>query len=56
MRDFITDAMFNFDGGVRQIIGPQGTGGIFATYPQTFVSLEVGLIDQVRHERLRQNQ
>jgi hypothetical protein len=44
----ITDALFNFDGGIRQIIGPQGTGGIFATYPQEFVSLEVGLTDQVK--------
>ncbi|KAF4523345.1 hypothetical protein B566_EDAN005499 [Ephemera danica] len=41
------DAMYNFDQGNRQILGPQGTGGIFATYPQTFVSLEVGLIDQI---------
>ncbi|XP_059484045.1 aquaporin-9-like isoform X2 [Neocloeon triangulifer] len=41
------DALFNFDGGIRQIIGPQGTAGIFATYPQEFVSLEVGFADQV---------
>lgn len=42
-----SDALNNFDGGIRQIIGPQGTAGIFATYPQEFVSLEVGFADQV---------
>lgn len=43
-----SDALNNFDGGIRQIIGPQGTAGIFATYPQEFVSLEVGFADQVK--------
>ena len=26
-----------FDGGVRQVLGPQGTAGIFATYPQPYL-------------------
>jgi len=37
-----------FDGGVRQVLGPQGTGGIFATYPQPYLStFPGGFIDQV---------
>ena len=37
-----------FDGGVRQVLGPQGTAGIWATYPQPFLStLPGGFIDQV---------
>jgi len=33
---------------VRQVLGPQGTGGIWATYPQQFLSLfPGGFIDQV---------
>ena len=37
-----------FDGGVRQVLGPQGTGGIFATYPQAYLStFPGGFIDQV---------
>jgi MIP family channel proteins len=43
-----SDALANFDGGVRQVLGPQGTAGIWATYPQPFVSpLPGGLIDQI---------
>ena len=41
------DAFAHFDGGVRQVAGPQGTGGIFATYPQPFLSLAGGFVDQV---------
>ena len=41
------DAFTHFDGGVRQVAGPQGTAGIFATYPQPFLSLAGGLVDQV---------
>ena len=47
---FITyrEAFDHFDGGVRQVGGPQGTAGIFATYPQAFLStFPGGLIDQV---------
>lgn len=41
------EALQAFDGGVRQIAGPQGTAGIFATYPQPFLSVTGGLIDQI---------
>ena len=37
-----------FDGGVRQVSGPLGTAGIFATYPQPYLStFPGGFIDQV---------
>jgi MIP family channel proteins len=42
------EAFSAFDGGVRQISGGQGTAGIFATYPQTFLStFPGGFIDQI---------
>ena len=42
------DALGHFDGGTRQVLGPHGTAGIWATYPQPFLSpLPGGLIDQV---------
>lgn len=41
------EAFDAFDGGVRQVQGAQGTAGIFATYPQTFLSIAGGFIDQV---------
>ena len=42
------DALRSFDGGVRQVLGPQGTAGIWATYPQPFLSpIPGGLIDQI---------
>jgi MIP family channel proteins len=42
------DALRAFDGGSRQVLGPQGTAGIWATYPQPFLSpLPGGLIDQI---------
>jgi MIP family channel proteins len=41
------DALAAFDGGVRQISGALGTAGIFATYPQAFLSPVGGFIDQV---------
>lgn len=37
-----------FDGGVRQVLGTQGTAGIFATYPQAYLStFPGGFIDQI---------
>ena len=40
-------AFDHFDGGVRQVLGPQGTAGIFATYPQSFLAtFPAGFIDQ----------
>jgi len=47
---FVTyrEALNNFDGGLRQVAGAQGTAGIFATYPQAFLSnVPGGLIDQI---------
>lgn len=42
------DALQAFDGGSRQVLGPQGTAGIWATYPQPFLApLPGGLIDQI---------
>ena len=42
------EALGAYDGGVRQVLGPQGTAGIWATYPQPFLStFPGGFIDQV---------
>ena len=42
------EAFTHFDGGVRQVTGAQATAGIFATYPQPFLSnVPGGLVDQV---------
>lgn len=42
------EALNAFDGGLRQVTGPQGTAGIWATYPQAFLStFPGGFIDQV---------
>ena len=41
------EAFDRFDGGVRQVAGAQATAGIFATYPQPFLSIAGGLVDQV---------
>jgi MIP family channel proteins len=42
------EAFNRFDGGVRQVTGPQGTAGIFSTYPQDFLSvMPGGLVDQI---------
>jgi MIP family channel proteins len=41
------EAFDAFDGGVRQVQGALGTAGIFATYPQPFLSIAGGLVDQI---------
>jgi MIP family channel proteins len=41
------EALTAFDGGVRQVLGAQGTAGIFATYPQPFLTILGGFVDQV---------
>ena len=42
------EALTAFDGGVRQVAGPLGTAGIWATYPQPFLSIfPGGVIDQI---------
>ena len=47
---FVTyyEALNAFDSGIRQVVGPLGTAGIWATYPQPFLSVfPGGFIDQV---------
>ena len=41
------EALAEFDGGVRQVAGTLGTAGIWATYPQPWLSNLGGLIDQI---------
>jgi MIP family channel proteins len=42
------EALAVFDGGVRQVEGALGTAGIWATYPQPFLSVfPGGLVDQI---------
>jgi len=42
------EALTAFDGGIRQVTGAQGTAGIWATYPQPFLSIfPGGFVDQV---------
>lgn len=40
-------ALEAFDGGVRQVAGPRGTAGIWATYPQPWLGIAGGVLDQV---------
>jgi len=40
------DAFLAFDGGMRIVVGEKATAGIFATYPQPFLSTAGGFIDQ----------
>jgi MIP family channel proteins len=43
-----SEALAQFDGGVRQVLGAQGTAGIWATYPQPFLStFPGGFLDQI---------
>lgn len=47
---FVTyhEALAHFDGGVRQVTGEHATAGIWATYPQEYLStFPGGLIDQI---------
>ena len=51
---FVTyhEALAAFDGGVRHVAGELGTAGIWATYPQAFLSaFPGGFIDQVVGDR-----
>jgi MIP family channel proteins len=42
------EAFDHFDGGARRVAGPLATAGIFATYPQSFLSaVPGGFVDQV---------
>lgn len=40
------DALDAFDGGIRQVTGPNATAGVFATYPKPFVTTANGFADQ----------
>ena len=46
---FVTyrEALSAFDGGLRMVEGATATAGIFATYPQPFLSIAGGFVDQV---------
>jgi MIP family channel proteins len=46
---FVTyrEAFDAYDGGARQVTGPMATAGIFSTYPQPFLSISGGFVDQV---------
>ena len=44
---YFLDAINAYDGGQRQVLGPQGTAGIFATYPHKDVTNMTGFWDQV---------
>ena len=41
------EAFTAFDGGMRSVTGTHATAGIFATYPQPFLSNTGGLVDQI---------
>jgi MIP family channel proteins len=41
------EALTAFDGGVRAVSGDLGTAGIWATYPQAYLSIAGGFVDQV---------
>ena len=41
------EALDKFDGGVRQVTGSHPTAGIWATYPQPFLSTVGGVLDQI---------
>ena len=41
------EAFTAFDAGMRAVEGPTATAGIFATYPQPFLSIAGGFVDQV---------
>ncbi|PVD19963.1 hypothetical protein C0Q70_20457 [Pomacea canaliculata] len=43
----VTDALDNYDGGVRQVDGSKATAGIWATYPKEYVSVWTGFGDQI---------
>lgn len=46
---FVTyrEALDHFDGGARQVSGALGTAGIWATYPQAYLSTFGGVVDQI---------
>lgn len=47
IRERDLDAINSFDGGIRAVKGPNGTAGIFSTYPQPYMTPLGTIIDQV---------
>jgi len=41
------DALNHFDGGYRAVLGDNATAGIFATFPQSYLTTLGGFTDQV---------
>ena len=52
---YTLDAFNKFDGGVRQVVGVQGTAGIFSTFPHEGLSMGNGVLDQVKDKNLDEN-
>ncbi|VDO30335.1 unnamed protein product [Haemonchus placei] len=46
------DDLWKLDGGIRQVTGPQGTAGLFTTFPSSYMSTWGSLLDQVFTETL----
>ncbi len=44
---FLKDAINAFDDGDRAVTGDTATAGIWASYPQPFVTVQEGFLDQV---------
>lgn len=42
-----SEALNTYDGGIRQITGAKATAGIWSTYPQSYLSIFGGLVDQI---------
>lgn len=47
LKIFFLEALNSFDGGLRQITGPNATAVIFASFPAPYLSNLGGFIDQV---------
>lgn len=41
------DAINNFDGGIRQVSGPNATASIFVTVPKPYLTVLGGIVDSV---------
>ena len=41
------DAINNFDGGMRSVVGPNATAGIWATYPEPYLSTSGAFVDEM---------
>jgi aquaglyceroporin related protein len=41
------EANTNYDGGIRSVTGPTASAGVYATYPQAYLSTGGGVLDQI---------